>query len=216
MDLNRLIPAVQRVRTSTPSEGSRTATYLRTYPALLAVASYSDMDDSTGFLQLATIAYGWMPRIVRLDPNHLNRAVAAFREARKATDLNGTEMGIADVAACLHSVVGASKLLHFVNPKLFPIWDRNVEGFRLSTDPSQHHMHQVKNYTAYTSEVHEIRQNPMFSEFYRAFNQGFKERLRRLKIPPYCLTEVRSVESAVFELARNEYDEGEPIAVDLR
>jgi hypothetical protein len=70
-------------------------------------------------------------------------------------------------------------------------------------------MDQVKNYTAYASEVHEIRQSPTFPEFCRVFNQAFEERLRRLRIVPYCITEVRSVESAMFELATDQYHEGE-------
>src|SRR5207302_4976503 len=120
---------------------------------------------------------------------------------------NRSEVLIRAVAECLRSVVGSSKLLHFANPKLFPIWDRKVECFRLSADPSQYHMNQVNNYAAYASEVHEIRQACSFSGFYTAFIQAFKERLSRLKISAYCLTEVRSVESAMFELAGNEHDE---------
>jgi hypothetical protein len=78
MDLNRLMSAVQSVRASAPS--ARAATYLRTYPALLAVASYSGVDDSTRFSQLATVVYGWMPRILRLDPNHLDGASRHFEK----------------------------------------------------------------------------------------------------------------------------------------
>jgi hypothetical protein len=121
MDINSLVPAVQRVQTSTPPEGSRAATYLRTYPVLLTLATASAVDDTTDFLQLATAVYGWMPRVVRLDPNHLDRAVAGLRRAKEATDTSQADGQIADVAACLHSVVGASKLLHFANPELFPI-----------------------------------------------------------------------------------------------
>lgn len=209
MDFNSLIPAVQRVQTSTPPEGSRAATYLRTYPALLTLASSAAVDDATRFLQLAAVVYGWMPRIVRVDPSHLDRAVTALRQATAATNTNEAALQVAAVAACLHSVVGASKLLHFANPELFPIWDRNVEGLRRSTVPSQHHMDQVKNYTAYTSEVYAIRKAARFSEFYQAFKQAFENRLGRLRIAPYPLTEVRCVESAMFELASDQYYEGE-------
>jgi hypothetical protein len=146
-----------------------------------------------------------MPRILRLDPSHLDDAVAALREAMKASKVN--QVRIDKVAACLRSVVGASKLLHFANPELFPIWDENVERFRLSTDPSQYHMAQVRNYTIYASEVHEIRQASGFSEFYTAFNEALKERLTRLEIGSYRVTEVRSVESAAFELSGNGNDE---------
>lgn len=201
MDLDRLKAAVQSVRTSALADGSRAATYLRTYPALLAIASSSEVDDSTRFLQLATVTYGWMPRILRLDAQHLGNAVAALRQARESTEANWTE--VAHVAACLHSVVGASKLLHFANPKFFPIWDKKVERFRLSANPNQCHMNEIRNYISYASRVHELLRQPGFPEFYETYNQAFTERLNRLGIPPYCLTEVRSIESAAFELAGN-------------
>ena len=98
--------------------GSREATYLRTYPAVLAIASCSGLDDTVRFLQLATVVYGWMPRVLRLDPNHLDDAVVALREARETTDANRNGLLIHNVSACLRSVVGASTLLHFANPKL--------------------------------------------------------------------------------------------------
>jgi hypothetical protein len=62
-------------------------------------------------------------------------------------------------------------------------------------------MDQVKNYTAYASEVHAIRQASMFPRFYRDFGQAFQDRLRRLHIAPYRVTEVRCIEAAMFELA---------------
>ena len=43
-------------------------------------------------------------------------------------------VGVADVAACLHSLVGASKVLHFVNDSVFPIWDSRIETYRLRLD----------------------------------------------------------------------------------
>jgi hypothetical protein len=201
MDLSNLTPALQRIHTSTPPAGSRAATYFRTYPALLTLAASSTFDDRTAFLLLAASVYGWMPRVVRVDPGHLDRAIAALRHAKVVTDMPEDAGQVADVAACLHSVVGASKLLHFANPDVFPIWDRNVEGFRRSGTPSQHHMDQVKNYAAYALDVHATRRASMFPDFYRAFRQAFEDRLGRLRIAPYRLSEVRCVELAMFELA---------------
>jgi hypothetical protein len=209
MDIHNLIPAVLRLQASTPSEGSRAETYLRTYPALLSLAASAGVDDATRFLHLALGIYGWMPRILRVDPRSLDRAVTALRRATAATDTNDAIGHIEAVAECLQSVVGASKLLHFANPGLFPIWDRNVEGFRQSANPSQHHMGQVKNYIAYATEVHAIRNASMFSEFHRAFNQAFEDRLRRLRIAVYPVTEVRCVELAMFELASDQYSGNE-------
>jgi hypothetical protein len=138
-----------------------------------------------------------------LDPDHLGEALMALREARGTTDPNKAGKLIDEISACLNSVVGASKILHFVNPQLFPIWDSNVERFRLGRKPYHPHMRQVRNYTIYCSQVYEVLQAAGFPEFYSAFNEAFRDRLSRLGIPLYSLTEVRTVESAAFELAGN-------------
>lgn len=165
------------------------------------MAPCAPLDDSTIFLQLATAAYGWMPRILRLDPQHLNDAINACKQAREATENTWCAVPIDRITACLHSVVGASKVLHFANPEIFPIWDRNVETFRLSAVPSQYHMNQSQNYKTYAKRVHEIRGTCCFTGFYDDFSRAFKDRLHNLKIPCYCITEIRAIEAAAFELA---------------
>jgi hypothetical protein len=206
MDLQTLRTSVEMVRRNTPALFSRAATYLRTYPALLSIARQSEADDRTKFLQLATVAYGWMPRIVRLDPVHLDSAIEAFTRAQAATEVSWNQVSIEHVAACLHSVVGASKLLHFANPEVFPIWDRNVERISCGTEPSQYHMDQLTNYVSYAGQVHELRQAAAFHAFFDEFTHAYKERLDRLEITRYPLTQIRAVEAAAFELAGDEDD----------
>ena len=206
MDIGNLGAALESVRRKTPVPGSRAATYLMTYPALLSLARHSETDSRQKFLQLATATYGWMPRIVRLDPDHLSCAVEVFTQAQTVAQNSWKDVPVHDVAECLHSVVGASKLLHFANPDVFPIWDSNVERIWHGSDPSQHHMGQVKNYFSYADRVHQLRSAPSFNVFYYEFTHAYEERLDRLGITRYRLTQVRAVEAAVFELAGEEDD----------
>src|SRR2546425_2868478 len=129
--MEQLQAAIDSVRTRTPSANSRAATYLRTYPALLATARCDGVDDTTRFLQLATMAYGWMPRVLRLDLNHLDKAIIALRRAWAATEGAWDDEGVGHLAAVLCSVVGASRLLHFANPQVFPIWAGTSNGFTM-------------------------------------------------------------------------------------
>ena len=80
------------------------------------------------FLMLSHLAYGWMPTVLHLDFNALPTALQRVEEARRGRIL--TEVEVQQVAAAVnHSVVGASKVLHFVNPALYLIWDRRVYRF---------------------------------------------------------------------------------------
>ena len=143
-----------------------------------------------------------MPRIVRIDPQHTANAISAVTQAQTATDTTFRAVPVATVADCLRSVVGASKVLHFVNDAVFPIWDSKIETFRQNnTKPTQKHMKQVPRYLDYVAEVHGIRQDPGFRTFFSQFVAALDARLVALNIVRYKISEVRAIEAAAFELA---------------
>jgi hypothetical protein len=205
MDLARLQCAIEKLRAYAPDSQLRAHTYLRTYPALLDLAGTDAFDPVTRFVQVASAAYGWMPRVLRLTSKSdvLAEAVRAMQDARQATSLRDTESLALAISACVHSLVGASKILHFANPEVFPIWDRNVEGFRRGCQPSQYDMTQPKHYLSYVQEVHALRQVPEFPAFQQSFNKQFSARLESIGITPYSrsLTGVRCIELAMFLLS---------------
>jgi hypothetical protein len=206
MDIKRLRRAIDIIHDEQAVLSARQTTYLRTYRALVDLAALPTDDSHRRFLQLATGAYGWMPRIVRIDPDHLARAVAALADASRASEAVVQESVVKPIAACLHSVVGASKVLHFANPDVFPIWDTKVERVWRQPDPSQHYMGKSGNYVRYAEEVHQLRKHQDFAPFLSGFRSAYETRLRALGIPHYVIGEVRAIEAAAFELSGGEYE----------
>jgi hypothetical protein len=66
MDIKRLRRAIDIIHDEQAVLSARQTTYLRTYRALVDLAALPTDDSHRRFLQLATGAYGWMPRIVRI------------------------------------------------------------------------------------------------------------------------------------------------------
>ena len=199
INLPTLDQAVDLMRLNKLSEGSREATFLRTYPAVLVSAKSSDRAVTETFLMTAAFVYGWMPGILRVESQRLDAAAKAFDTAR-AQDAEFSEGDVKAVASCLQSLVAASKVLHFANPFLYPIWDRKIEKFRRDAPPSQYHMAQTENYAAYVEDIQQVKQEHGFLGFHHDYCMNYQERLRRLAIPPYPLTDLRVVESAVSEI----------------
>lgn len=202
MELNDLFPAIQQIENQPAVNDLRSRTYLATYPSILAIGNVNEQIGVDRLHQLSAMVYGWMPRIVRLDPEHMNATLNALQQAQVANHNDYNNVNIDDIANCLHSVVGASKLLHFVNPAIFPIWDSNIEQFRLGMEPPYNQMSRVDNYLEYVGEVHEIRQENNFCNFYREFSRVLQNRLEVNNIEAYEVSEVRAIESAAFELAQ--------------
>ena len=169
---------------------------------MISIGATRGVTNDVKLHQLSTLVYGWMPRVVRIDPLHTSAAVDALGAALSATDTNYQFIPVKRISDCLHSVVGASKLLHFANPDVFPIWDKNIEVFRTNPDPD---MTSVPQYMDYVGEVHSIRREVGFSEFYIAFYAAYSARLKTNGVPTYSIGHVRAIEAAAFELARSMY-----------
>ncbi|WP_324727620.1 hypothetical protein [Pseudomonas chlororaphis] len=185
-------------------------TYLRSYPALLAASRTlaSTHDSGDLLLQLSAMCYGWMPRVARVNARHVDKASAALACALESDVLIDTAQ-MQDLANSLHSVVGTSKLLHFLRPQLYPIWDSKVALFWAMPFKKslQAHMSNVGNYHRYVKDIEALIASPDFSAFYNDFDQAYSRRLDRLKIAPYSLSPVRAVEAAAFELSGGDYDD---------
>lgn len=175
----------------------RARTYLAIYPGMIAVGAARGVTNDVKFHQLSAMVYGWMPRIARIDSLHSSAASAALGEALSASDANYQAISVKAIADCLHSVVGASKLLHFANPQVFPIWDSNIEAFRKNPDSD---IKSVSQYVDYVREVHDIRKEDGFGEFYNEYCAAFTSRLTASSVPIYSISHVRAIEAAAFEL----------------
>jgi hypothetical protein len=200
MNIESLYPAVERVRQNRFGASSKEASFLRAYPALVSAADGKDATEA--FLRTAALAYAWMPRALQLDEDFLGAAIASFEKAR-GSGVTISESLIGPVAACLGSLVGASKVLHLANPAVFPIWDKRIERFRLGERPTAYHMGQTRSYLAFIEDVWAITTHTLFLTFHHEFCTAYQERLQRLHISPYPLTEPRVVQSAASELARD-------------
>lgn len=200
MNLEQIYTAIDLVRNSRYRSNARETTMLRTYPVLVSAAQVPAANPVEAYLRTASLAYAWMPQALRLDGAHLTAAAAALESVRGETPAI-SEQVIDPIAACLGSLIGASKVLHLANPAVFPLWNQRVEGFRLQEPPSAYHMGQSRSYLGFIEEIRDLSTHPLFLTFHHDYCTAFQSRLQRLNIPPYPLTEPRVVESAVSELA---------------
>lgn len=115
-------------------------------------------DGPDGFLFLAHAAYGWMPTMLkkcRLDflPDCGATVFADLRNCRTPERAAGylNKMGGPPIN---NSWVGTSKVLHFINPDIFPIWDLRVaRHFGLSYAAT---LQVTERYSAYLQYLHVI------------------------------------------------------------
>jgi hypothetical protein len=109
------------------------------------------------FIIGAYFTYGWMPTMLNLEDD-LSAAVKVANKAKNGELIPDEEM---ESLACAvnGSFVGASKLLHFINPHVYSIWDSRVYRYLYDEPPYQYRLESMKKYREYLSLVKKIEKD---------------------------------------------------------
>ena len=152
---------------------ARNSSYLRSYPFLVSYFAERPELGEADVVRGSHMVYGWMPTILDLDAvsvkgTSLPQAASLLNEAKKR-DLTHAELA-ALKGVINNSIVGASKLLHFVAPDRYPIWDSRIY---LYCNRRSGHAYQVNNidaYLAYRSELQDLIDDERFFAFHASVN----------------------------------------------
>ena len=143
-------------------------TYLLSYPEF--VAYFANLDEITrhDLIIAANFIYGWMPRILRFRSQEIASAVAIVNAVKRGSPISERELlllrGLID-----NSLVAVSKLLHFVRPDRYVIWDSNVCMY-VNRDDSQGLIQNPGNYLALLDNCHEIVADERFAPVHASMN----------------------------------------------
>lgn len=84
------------------------------------------------FTIAAYFSYGWMPTILSLDfinkDEDCKNIVEYMNMVKEGKILNETQLETMK-RVVNNSIIGVSKLLHFANPSVYPIWDSRVANY---------------------------------------------------------------------------------------
>lgn len=146
--------------------------YIASYPCLLNYFAEKETLSKQDVVCGAHMIYGWMPTILELHPTGLfdfSTAAALLNKAKSDVQINDTE--IEKLARLINnSLVGASKLLHFVAPHKFAIWDSKIFQFVFNEKPYQYRMSKIGNYLHYLTELKSLQNDARFDKFYESVN----------------------------------------------
>lgn len=92
--------------------------------------------------------YGWMPTIFNFRTDNFDEALEILNKAK--TGSKPTLNNLALLKGLLNnSLVGTTKLLHFINPDNFAIWDSRVYRYLTNKEPYNNRIGNCKTYFDY-------------------------------------------------------------------
>lgn len=134
----------------------KNTSYIRTYASLINFFKNKELITQDDLVVGSHMIYGWMPTIVELNYDYSDVAIKISNQAKNEYAIS--ENDILNLSKFINnSVVGASKLLHFINPEVFPIWDSKVYKFIYKKTPHSYRVNNIDEYINYLSNMNELK-----------------------------------------------------------
>jgi hypothetical protein len=168
--------------------------YNDSYPYFTQYFNKADQIGIDHFYIGVYFTYGWMPTIPEIKIGNIDRLITSLNRVKKGDYLTENDLEFLK-GVVNNSIVGASKLLHFIRPDTYPIWDSNIAGyFSKSRKPHAYEVNNVQAYIGYIKFVHMLISDQKFKPFFDIVSENFT----------YPITLVRSLEYILFSTTRNQ------------
>lgn len=152
-----------------------------------------DVIDYHSLVISSYFTYGWMPTILKNfnTEDKITKPLSVFNKVKKNIDIDHEEY-MSLVKCVNNSIVGVSKLLHFINPIQYPIFDSRIKNYfkenglcELVWKPTYQNknkaIHQYKNYRSICME---IICNHRFNRIYdeSLLKLGFNKKITKMRV----------------------------------
>lgn len=147
--------------------------YLESYPIFVNYFKEITGEITKEHLIIAAhFVYGWMPTILTLKTENSKKVLELLNRVRDGSLLEEGELKT--IKECVNnSMVGTSKLLHFINPEVYAIWDskvffyiRRAEDEAIDKQISTYEIKKEQNYRAYLNALQNIIKDIRFEGIY--------------------------------------------------
>lgn len=161
--------------------------YLNSYQEFIQYFSKIPKIEKHHLIISSHFVYGWMPTILKLKLNNLEEVLQILNKAKTDKILNSKELEKLRISIN-NSLVGSSKLLHFINPEIYPIWDSKIFKY-WSGNKTTYGIQKPENYLEFTNQVKETIQHKEFAKIHNKINELLK----------YDVSSVRALELLIFQ-----------------
>jgi hypothetical protein len=129
----------------------------------------------------SNFTYGWMPTILNFKSADFELAVAALNRAKATTRISSADIMVLK-GLINNSLVGVSKLLHFINPQVYAIWDSRVCNF-LTGKSHKQKVENVERFWSYLDLCGRVTREPEFARIHTRFTNHIGYAISPMRIP---------------------------------
>jgi hypothetical protein len=122
-----------------------------------------------------------MPTIFNFRSNNFDDVVQILNRAKQG--LVPTKEELASLAHCFNnSLVGTSKLLHFINPEKFAIWDSRVYRYLTGESPHTYRLNKSEAYLDYLDFCAYLTKQNGFEEIHKSLEKKIGYKMTKMRV----------------------------------
>jgi hypothetical protein len=145
--------------------------YLISYPHFLNYFKNLKVINLENLVIGISFTYSWMPTILKsIKLENSEKVIAILNKVKSGNEIDEQQFTILK-NAFNNSLVGTSKLLHFINPKQYAIWDSKVFRFLYNEEPHKYKLEKPKVYIDYLKFIEKLTEEKTFKPFYNLMKE---------------------------------------------
>ncbi|CAM4370232.1 hypothetical protein [Gillisia limnaea] len=153
--------------------------YINTYSEFIKYFRQIETIEKHHLIISSHFVYGWMPTILSLNQENLPKVLELLNQAKKGYLLTAPELDILK-NSINNSLVGLSKLLHFIRPEVYAIWDSRIFKF-LTGKKSTYGIGKPTAYLNYIQDLKRITNQKEFDQLFQIIQESFDYRISKLR-----------------------------------
>ena len=162
-------------------------TYDVSYPEFLRYFSDIKVVTRHNLIIGINFTYGWMPTIFDFRSDNFDEAIEILNNAQKGSI--PTVMQLESLKGLFNnSLVGTSKLLHFINPDKFAIWDSRVYHYLTGEIAYNHRIGNCESYLSFLAFCKYLAERDEYEELHNSI----------CKKHGYVMTKFRTIEMVMY------------------
>ncbi len=160
-------------------------TYLISYPYLIGFFEKAATINPSELILGNALVYGLMPTTMNIRKSNFEPLLQPLTRLKKEGLLLSKDEFLLLKNCTNNSVTGASKLLHFINPNLYPIWDSRINSFINGTSQNTN---TIELYEKYLENFNELDADPRFAQIAESMSEKLD----------YTITHARAFEIIMY------------------
>lgn len=171
--------------------------YVQVYPEFINYFENLDTIEKHHLVIASHFIYGWMPTIITLKTEKEKQVLTILNKVKSRVEIDVNELNI--LKKCINnSLVGVSKLLHFINPKDYAIWDSRIFRY-LTEQKSTSGIQKPEIFIEYLAGVKRISKNKNFKKLHIEIEKSFSYRISPMRAIEYVMFETDKQEQSMLK-----------------